>query len=77
MSNQSVRRVNALSVIGFILTLFPIIPFVGLAFCIIGRKQCVQRNEKGKALAIAGIAIWGVIISVSLLGLALLIRNGI
>ena len=71
------RRTNALSVIGFILSVFPIIPFVGLVFCIIGRKQCMKRNEKGKALATAGLVIWGLFILVSLVGLALLIRSGI
>ena len=53
------RHTNSLAVAGFILTLLPFIPlpFLGLIFCIISRKQCIKRGEKGEKLAKAGIII--------------------
>ncbi|MCL2495691.1 MAG: hypothetical protein FWE98_08605 [Oscillospiraceae bacterium] len=76
--NPARPRWNLLVILGFVLTWIPVVPFAGLALCIIGRKQCRATGARGRGLAAAGIALNFLIIAVGLLGLlALIFRTGI
>ncbi len=61
------KRTNGLAVAGFVLSFF--VPIVGIILSIIGRKQCLERNEEGGGLALAGIIISCVTIALALIAL--------
>ena len=69
------RPLNLLAVLGFVLTLFPVMPFAGLVLCIIGRRQCQKSGARGKGLAAAGIVLNVLIIAVALAGLLVYISG--
>jgi len=49
---------KTLALIGFILTLFPVFPFVGLVLCIVALSQYKRTAQQdGKGLAVAGIVL--------------------
>ncbi len=49
------KKYNTMSIVGFILSFF--ISIVGLILSIIGMRQCDERGEAGKGLAVAGVII--------------------
>ena len=62
--NNEKRKVNVLSITGFVLsvvslfiTLFVAVAIAGLVLSIIGLFQCNRNNERLKGLAIAGIIV--------------------
>lgn len=48
-------KTNTMSVVGLVLAFF--FPIVGLVLSIIGLRQCREKGEGGRGLAIAGIVI--------------------
>jgi hypothetical protein len=54
---QPALGTNTLALVGFILTLFPFVPFAGLALCIAGLSQCKRTGQQGSGLAAAGTVI--------------------
>jgi hypothetical protein len=56
------------AVLGFVLTVSQLIPFVGVGFvlCLIGRRQCRKTGARGKGLATAGIVLGALYIAVVL-----------
>ena len=48
---------SLMAVLGFCLSLFPVIPFAGLVLSIAGLAQCSKTGQAGKGWAVAGIAI--------------------
>jgi len=48
---------NINSIIGFILSFFPVLCFGGLYFCILALKQIDKVEKRGKILAIIGLVI--------------------
>ncbi|MDR1927122.1 MAG: DUF4190 domain-containing protein [Oscillospiraceae bacterium] len=48
---------NLFAILGFVLTVFPLMPFAGLVLSIIGIVECKKKGERGRGLAIAGIVL--------------------
>ena len=65
MNQQTGSKTNTLAVVGFILSFF--VALAGLICSIIGRKQCLERNEGGAGLALAGIIISAISIGISVI----------
>ncbi|MCH5166480.1 MAG: DUF4190 domain-containing protein [Erysipelotrichales bacterium] len=49
------KKTNTLSIIGFVVSIFSVI--FGILLCVISLNQIKETKEKGKGLAISGIAI--------------------
>jgi len=65
---------NSLAVLGFVMAFLPI-PFAGLVLCVMGLVQCGRagpdgRRQKGRGLAIAGIALRAVFVVLLVAGVA-------
>ena len=60
-NNYGVQKTNALAIVGLILSFVPILSVIGWILCIIALIQIRKTGEKGKVLAIIGLA-WGVIV---------------
>ena len=54
---QPAAGTNTLALLGFVLTLFPIVPLAGFVLCIAGLSQCKRTGQSGKGLAVAGIVL--------------------
>ena len=68
-SNNSIeihQKINGMCIAGFVLSLF--FSILGLIFSAIGMKQADERGEGGKGLAIAGLVISIVFLSIKLIG---------
>ena len=64
---------NLLAILGFVFTLIPIVPLVGLVLCLIGRAQCKRTGARGKGLATAGVVFnlltLGIALAIILVGI--------
>jgi len=68
------KQTNSCAVAGFILTIIPIFPFIGLVLCFVGLSQCKRTGEGGKGLAVAGIVLqFLAVAAVLLIGLTMLL----
>lgn len=68
---QTGQKTNTLAVVGLVLSFF--VSIAGLICSIIARKQCIERNEGGAGLALAGIIISAVSIGISVIYIFVLI----
>jgi hypothetical protein len=60
---------NIFAVLGFLLTLMPVVPFAGLVLSIVGWSQCNKSGEMGKGFAVAGVLL-------NIVGLVLIVLFG-
>ena len=70
-STSATKKTNTLAIVGFILAF--LVPIAGLICSIIGKKQCVERNEGGAGLALAGLIISIVEMAIVLLYLIIVV----
>jgi len=68
---QPAPGTNTLALVGFILTVFPLVPFAGLALCIAGLSQCKRTGQQGRGLAVAGIVLNIVYVVLGIIGASL------
>jgi len=54
---MSDKKVNRMALIGFLSTLIPIVPFLGLVLCTKAWYDCDDSGEGGKGFATAGLIL--------------------
>lgn len=74
MNNYGVQKTNTLAIVGLILSFVPILCFIGWILCIVALIQIGRTGEKGKVLAIIGLA-WGAIVIFAITAFVLFFKN--
>lgn len=73
-NNYGVQKTNTLAIVGLVLSFIPILCVIGWILCVVALIQIRKTGEKGKVLAIIGLA-WGVIVIVAITALVLFFKN--